>query len=238
MKRLTVLFLMILFLAASLGEAGFLDNFMKGIGPSKGEELDDNTTISGLKEALLVGTENAVSKVSKIDGYLANEAIKIMLPENIRKVADVLKKVGYEKYVNDFVTSMNRAAEKAAPAAVSHFTTAIKDMSFEDAKGILNGSDNAATEYFRAKTSDDLYEELKPIVSLTMNEVGVTKSYKAMMRKYTSLPLMKEESFDLDHYVTEKTLDGLFYMIAEEEKKIRTDPAARVTDLLKQVFGK
>ena len=162
----------------------------------------------------------------------------IMMPEKIRKVADVMKKVGYEKQVDDFVTSMNRAAENAAPAAASHFPDAIKGMTFEDAKGILSGGDTAATDYFRTKTSDNLYEEFKPIVSSRMNEVGVTRSYKTMMGKYTSLPFMKEESVDLDHYVTEKSVDGLFYMIAQEEVKIRTDPAARVTDLLKKVFGK
>ena len=133
---------------------------------------------------------------------------------------------------------MNRAAEKAALAAAPHFSDAIKGMIFDDAKGILSGGDTAATDYFRSKTSDGLYDEFKPIVSSSMNDVGVTKSYKTMMGKYTSLPFMKEESLDLDHYVTEKSLDGLFLMIAQEEEKIRTDPAARVTDLLKKVFGK
>jgi hypothetical protein len=215
-----------------------MDNVMKEIGVSKEKGTDEHTAVSGLKEALSIGTENAVLNVSKMDGYLANEAIMIMMPEKIRKVADVLKKVGYEKQVDDFVTSMNRAAEKAAPAAASHFSDAIKGMTFEDAKGILSGGYTAATDYFRRKTSDNLYEEFKPIVSSSMDEVGVTKSYKNMMDKYTSLPFMKEESVDLDHYVTEKSLDGLFYMIAREEEKIRTDPAARVTDLLKKIFGK
>jgi hypothetical protein len=223
--------------AATFSEAGFLDDVMKVTGVSKDKGLDEKTTVSGLKEALSVGTENAVNTVSKIDGYLANEAIRIMMPEKIRKVADVLRKVGYEKDVDDFVTSMNRAAEHAAPAAVSHFSDAIRSMTFEDAKGILKGGDTAATDYFRRKTSDDLYEAFKPIVSSSMNDVGVTRSYKTMMEKYTSLPFMKEESLDLDHYVTDRSLDGLFYMIAMEEKKIRSDPAARVTDLLKKVFG-
>jgi hypothetical protein len=238
MKTGIVLFLSVIVVSATFSEAGFLDNVMKEIGVSKEKGLDEKTAISGLKEALSVGTENAVSNVSTIDGYLANEAIRIMMPEKVRKVADVLRKVGYEKHVDDFVTSMNRAAEKAAPAAASHFSEAIRDMTFDDAKGILRGGDTAATDYFRTKTSDDLYEAFRPIVSSSMNEVGVTKSYKAMMGKYTSLPLMKEESLDLDHYVTDKSLDGLFYMIAREEKKIRSDPAARVTDLLKKVFGK
>jgi len=238
MKSRILIIICVALFVTPICHAGFLDKVMKGIGVQKDKVTDEDTTVSGLKEALSISTENAVINVSKMDGYLANEAIMIMMPEKIRKVADVMKKVGYEKQVDDFVTSMNRAAEKAAPAAESHFTDAIKGMTFEDAKGILSGGDTAATDYFRTKTSDNLYEEFKPIVSSSMNEVGVTRSYKTMMGKYTSLPFMKEESVDLDHYVTEKSLDGLFYMIAQEEVKIRTDPAARVTDLLKKVFGK
>jgi len=170
------------------------------------------------------------------DGYFANQAIKILMPEKIRKVADVLGKVGYQKQVDEFVLSMNRAAEKAAPQAKSIFVGAIKEMSIEDAKKILNGGDTAATEFFKGKTSGKLYEAFKPIISSSMDEVGATRNYKDMMAKYTSLPFMKE-SLDLDRYVTNKALDGLFFMVGQEEKKIRTDPAARVTDLLKTVFG-
>lgn len=235
-KSLLICIIAALF-AALPCHAGFLDNVMKGIGISKEKGLDEETTVSGLKEALSIGAENAVINVSRMDGYLANEDIRIPMPEKIRKVADVLRKVGYEKQVDEFITSMNRAAEKAAPAAASHFSQAIKEMTFEDAKGILKGGETAATDYFRAKTSDGLYSDFKPIVSSSMDEVGVTKSYKSMMEKYMALPFMKEESLDLDHYVTEKSLDGLFLMIAREEMKIRTDPAARVTDLLKKVFG-
>jgi hypothetical protein len=132
---------------------------------------------------------------------------------------------------------MNRAAEKAAPQAKSIFVGAIKEMTFEDAKKILNGGDTAATDFFKAKTSANLYESFKPIVSSSMDEVGATRSYKEMMGRYTALPFTKAESVDLDHHVTNKALDGLFFMVGQEEKKIRTDPAARVTDLLKTVFG-
>jgi len=218
--------------------AGFLDNLFKDLSISSEQGLDDSTIISGLKEALSVGTENAVKNVSQIDGYLANEAIKILMPDKIQKVADVLTNIGYQKPVDDFITSMNHAAERAAPKATTHFIGAIKEMTFDDARNILNGGDTAATEYFQAKTSDKLYDEFKPIIASSMNEVGVTRSYKEMMGKYTSLPFMKEESFDLDHYVSSKALEGLFAIIALEEKKIRTDPAARATDLLKTVFGK
>jgi len=133
---------------------------------------------------------------------------------------------------------MNRAAEKAVPKAASYFAGAIKEMSFEDARGILNGGDTAATKFFEKKTHDKIYNEFKPIISTSMEEVGVTHAYKNMMSRYDSIPFMDKQSLDLDHYVTNKSLDGLFYMVGQEEKKIRTDPAARVTDLLKTVFGK
>ena len=160
------------------------------------------------------------------------------MPESIRKVADILGKFGYQKQVDDFVLSMNRAAEKAAPQARSFFVDAIREMTFEDAKKILGGGDTAATEYFKQKTYDKLYAAFKPEISSSMNEVGATRSYKEMMGKYESIPFMDKQSLDLDHYVTDKALDGLFYMVGQEEKKIRTDPAARATDLLKTVFGK
>lgn len=173
-----------------------------------------------------------------MDSYFGNKEIKILMPEKMQKVADVLRKVGYEREVDEFVLSMNRAAEKAAPKATSIFIDAIKQITFEDARKILQGGDIAATDYFKAKTSNELYKVFKPIISSSMNEVGTTKAYKDMMSKYESLPFITKESYDLDHYVTNKGLDGLFYMIGKEEKKIRTDPAARVTDLLKKVFGK
>ena len=223
----------------SFSYAGFLDDMLNKIPSlSSKQELDDSTVISGLKEALSIGTDKAVKEVSKTDGYFGNNAIKILMPEKIQKVADILSKVGYQKEVDDFILSMNRAAEKAAPKAASFFVGAIREMSIDDARGILNGGDTAATEFFRKKTHDQIYEAFKPIISTSMNEVGATRSYKNMMSKYESIPFMDKQSLDLDHYVTNKSLDGLFYMVGQEEKKIRTDPAARVTDLLKTVFGK
>ena len=229
--------LLIVFTGTSLAIS--LDDVMKGLGgATKAGSTDQATTVSGLKEALSIGTENAVKNVSQPDGYFGNKIIKILMPEKIQKVADVLKMAGYQQQVDDFILSMNRAAEKAAPQATSYFVDAIKGMTFEDATKILNGGDTSATEFFKGKTQDKLYAAFKPIVSSSMNEVGVTRSYKEMMGQYEALPFMSKESLDLDHYVTNKSLDGLFFMIGQEEKKIRTDPAARVTDLLKSVFGK
>lgn len=238
MKKILLAPILILVFMTSLSYAGFFDNVFKGLGGSTQSGPDDNSIVSGLKEALAIGTENAVKNVSQTDGYFGNQLIKILMPEKIQKVADVLKKVGYQKEVDDFMLSMNRAAEKAAPQAASFFGDAIKEMTFEDARKILNGGDTSATEYFKAKTNEKIYNSFKPVVSSSMNEVGVTRSYKEMIGKYESIPFMKSESLDLDHHVTAKAIDGLFTMVGQEEKKIRTDPAARVTDLLKTVFGK
>ncbi|NNG47245.1 MAG: DUF4197 domain-containing protein [Deltaproteobacteria bacterium] len=238
MRRFVSLVFFCLALIALPSHAGLFDDIMKGAGGvlSKGGP-DDSQIVGGLKEALTVGTGNAVGLVSLTDGYFANQAIKILMPDKIQKVADVLGKVGYQKQVDEFVLSMNRAAEKAAPQAKSIFVGSIKEMTIEDAKKILNGGDTAATDFFKGKTSDRLYEAFKPIISSSMNDVGATRQYKEMMGKYTELPFTSAESVDLDHHVTNKSLDGLFYMVGQEEKKIRTDPAARVTDLLKTVFG-
>jgi hypothetical protein len=234
---LAALVIFVVFVAES--GAGMLDEVMKGVGgKTKETTSDDRTTAAGLKEALSIGAENAVKSVSQVDGYFGNQLIRILMPEKIRTVADMLGKVGYQRQVDEFVLSMNRAAEKAAPQAASFFGDAIREMTFDDARNILTGGDTAATEYFRTKTHDKIYNSFKPIISSSMDNVGTTRSYKEMMSKYESLPFVSKQSLDLDHYVTSKALDGLYYMVGQEEKKIRTDPAARVTDLLKTVFGK
>jgi hypothetical protein len=146
--------------------------------------------------------------------------------------------VGYGDQVEAFEKSMNRAAERAAPEAKALFLDAVQAMHFEDARKILKGSDDAATQYFKDKTSDRLRKIFEPIVHDSMTEVGVTRYYQELDQKVSSIPFAEKFRFDLDKYVTDGALNGLFYMVAQEEKKIRQDPAARVTDLLKQVFGK
>lgn len=218
--------------------AGLFDGLKKIFSSVKQEGVDDSTVITALKEAISVGTDNAVKSISEFDGYLKNQAIKIVIPEDFKKITDGLRKIGYNKPVDDFVLSMNRAAEKAAPEAKAIFINAIKEMTFDDAKKILNGTETAATDYFKAKASETLYDAFSPIISSSVNEVGATRYYKSMMDKFALLPFLKTEKFNLDNYVTNKALNGLFYMIGEEEKKIRTDPKARVTELLKKVFEK
>jgi hypothetical protein len=194
---------------------------------------------AGLKEALATGTGKAVQSLSKTDGYFADAAVKILMPEKMQQAAELLKKAGHQKEVDDFILSMNRAAEQAAPKARPIFEEAVKNMSFEDAQKILNGGNTAATDYFKAKTSSQLTQAFKPVVADSMNQVGVTRSYKALTDRYTSMvPFGKMDSLDLDSYVTRKSLDGLFLKVGQEEAKIRTNPAARTTDLLKKVFSK
>jgi transaldolase len=203
----------------------------------KESKTDDQTKISGLKEALSIGTDNAVKRVSRVDGYFGNQLIKIPLPEETRKVMAALSKMGFKKQVDEFVLTMNRGAEKAAPQAVSIFVNAIKAMTIEDAGTILLGNDTAATEYFKKKTNDDIYQAFKPVIAASLDAVGATKAYKSLMDKTKSVRLLKQTNVDLDHYVTNKAIGGLFLMVGQEEKKIRLDPAARTTELLRTVFG-
>ncbi|MCX8069394.1 MAG: DUF4197 domain-containing protein [Thermodesulfovibrionales bacterium] len=226
------------FLMSTITYAGLLDNLLKGADIGLTSKKDEQTVANGLKEALTIGTEKAVKNVSQKDGYFSNQIIKILLPEEIQSIATVLSRFGFQKEIDNFILTMNRAAEKAAPMATSYFVDAIKSMTIEDAMGILNGGNTSATDFFKRKTSDKLYTAFKPVVSDSMNKVGTVNSYKSLTKGIESIPFIEQKSFDLDHYVTTKALDGLFYMVGEEEKKIRTDPAARVTDLLKTVFGK
>jgi len=234
-----VLISLMLAVSATPAVAGFQD-FLKGAMKSLGGEqgLTESEIVGGLKQALDIGTSQAVMLVSKQNGYLKNPEIKIPLPENVQKAESFLRNIGFGSNIDKFELSMNRAAERAAPRAKSIFLDAIKKMTFSDARQILEGQDDAATIYFREKTSSQLQDEFKPIVNQAMSEVGVTQAYKSVDRKIRKMPFTDSLSFDLDQYVTDKALDGLFLMLAEEEKKIRQDPAARVTDLLKKVFAK
>ena len=237
MKLKITVVLVCLFVSVSWVKAGWLEDLFEIIEPAVPENTLE-TTISGLKEALSIGTANAVSHVSQANGYFNNAAIKILMPEKIQTVADMLSQVGFKEQVDNFVSSMNQAAEKAAPHAKSIFLDAVQQMSFDDAKGILDGGDTAATEYLKEKTSNKIYGAFKPLITRSLNEVGGTGYYNEMMKTFTALPFAQAQTLDLNHYVANKAMDGLFLMIGEEEKRIRTDPAARVTDLLQKVFTK
>ena len=218
--------------------AAQIEDLTKRFGLGEKTQLSDEKIASGLKEALKISTGSAVSLTGKTDGYFKNEAIKILMPGQLATVEKGLRTVGYGPQVDEFVLSMNRAAEKAAPAAKEIFWGAIKEMSFDDARKILSGGETAATDYFKEKTTGKLTEAFLPVVKKSTDEVGVTRQYNALLGRAQSLPFVKVPSFDLNQYVVGKALDGLFLMIGAEERKIRKDPAARVTTLLKEVFAK
>jgi hypothetical protein len=204
-----------------------------------GKESPQNSQIvDGLKEALQIGTDNAVKSVSRLDGYYKNPEIKILLPQYVKNAETVLRAAGMGATLDEFEQSMNRAAEKAAPQAKSLFLDAVKKMDVTDAEKILKGRDNEATLYFKEKTSAQLQTLFMPIVKESMSSVGVTRTYQGLEQKIQSIPFAGTSSFNLEQYVTEKSIDGVFLMLAKEEANIRQNPAARVTDLLKNVFGK
>ena len=244
MKRIAVVIALTgLMLAALSGNsrAGFFDDVTSILsgGGTPGSGLDDATIVKGLKEALSTGTSRAVKSVSQRDGYFGNEAIKILLPERIRSTADLLGKFGFQQQVDEVILGMNRAAEKAAPKAAEHFVTALKAMSFDDARGILQGGKTSATDYFKEKTGPAIFASFKPVIAASMQDVGLLRSYKSMTDTVETIPFAGSMgSLDLEQYVTTRAVEGLFSMLGEEEMKIRTNPAARTSELLKKVFAR
>ena len=228
----------ILILLAATPASAQLDKLLQLPKSGASANLSDAKIGDGLKQALQVGTEKAVGLTGKPDGYFANAAIKILMPERLHMVEQGLRAVGQGANVDEFVLSMNRAAERAAPEAKNIFWNAIGAMSFDDARRILQGQGTAATEYFKEKTTDKLTSAFGPVVSSAMNEVGVTRQYKQLVGAAHTLPFVSVEAFDLDHYVVGKALDGLFHVVGEEEQKIRANPTARITPLLKEVFAR
>ena len=203
----------------------------------KGSSNNSTQVASGLKEALSVGTSNAVKLTGTENGYWENQAIKIVMPDKLKPLEKGLRMMGQGKQIDDFELSMNRAAESAAPAAAPIFKKAINEMSFSDAKGILSGGNTAATEYFKRTTSSDLTTAFRPMVEEAMNKTGAVQKYQSLSSSIPSTPFGKPQAFDINGYVVGKSLDGLFLMLGREEEKIRTNPSAQVTPLLKQVFG-
>jgi hypothetical protein len=234
MSRVAVLGL---FFCAGLLHAQFLSIPGFGGKAKTAAVLDDARIGSGLKEALSVGTQRAVRLVDHPGGYLDNEAIKILLPQNLRTVEKVSRGLGQGARVDEFVASMNHAAESAAPEAETIFAEAVTEMTIDDARKLLNGGDTSITEYFKSKTSARLAIAFRPHVEAAMSRNGVTQQYEALVGQAPWSPFGNGSSLDINGYVVNKTLDGLFYMLGQQEKEIRTNPAARSTALLKQVFG-
>lgn len=199
--------------------------------------LDNQTIVAGLKQALEIGTSNSVNQTSQEGGYFNNPLIKIALPQELEKPAKTLRKFGLGSYVDSFEKQMNRAAESASKEAKQVFYNSIRQMTISDAVSILRGPDNAATSYFRRVNESQLRNKFAPIVNQSMQKVGFYQDYRNLLKTYDALPLTDKPNLDIEQHILDKSLDGLFLLVAEEEKKIRDNPAARVTELLRRVFA-
>ena len=215
------------------------DNTLGKIGSfiQKGR-LNNETIANGLKEALAKGTEKAVLELSKSGGYSKNPLYKILVPEDLKTFSDNLRRIGLGSKIDLFESKMNEAAEEASKKAAPIFLNAIKEMSLSDARDILMGADDAATDYFAEKSYDSLRKAYLPEIKAKMEEIGLVASYNNLLEKYNSIPFTKKVNFSPEVYVTEKSLEGLFSMIRNMEKSIRTNPSARTTALLQSVFSK
>lgn len=204
---------------------------------NNGKPLSNQDIINGLKEALNVGSKNAAGTASKTDGYFRHPIIKIPFPPEAAAMESKLRSLGMNKQVDDFIVTMNRAAEEAAKQASPVFVNAVTGMTITDGLGILRGADTAATGYLRQKTSSQLSEKFKPVIHSAVQKVDVTKYWTPLVTTYNRIPFVTKMNPDLDAYITDRALHGLFYLVSQEEIKIRKDPAARVTALLQKVFG-
>ncbi len=207
------------------------------VGGGDSQPLSDLEIGNGLKEALRVGTQRVVAQVGAVDGYNADPLIHIPLPEDLRKVHNTLDKIGLGGMTADLELSLNRAAERAAPEAKDVFWNAITEMTLDDVRGVWQGPDDAATQYFRGKMTPPLTDRFTPIVEDSMGEVGAIQLYDVAMSKYESIPFVPDVKSDLTRYTVKKGLEGLFTYVAKEEAAIRNDPAKRSTELLQKVFG-
>lgn len=199
--------------------------------------LTNDEIVNGLKEALTVGSNNSAAAASKVDGYYKNAMIKIPFPPEAKDMEDKLRSIGMGKQVDEFVMTMNRAAEEAAKEAGPVFVNSVKQMTITDGVKILKGKDDEATQYLKRTTSVELTGKFRPIAKRAIDKVQVTSYWSPLANAYNKIPFVTKVNPNLDEYVTQKALDGLFYLVAQEELKIRKDPMARVTDLLKKVFG-
>jgi hypothetical protein len=241
MKRI-VLPLLLFTCVASFGQSSILKKASSVLNKAKSgtgtTSLSNDDIVAGLKEALSVGAKNSANKLSAVDGFFANAAIKVLMPPEAKKVENALRTAGMGKLVDNAILSMNRAAEEASKSAAPIFVNAITSMSFSDALNILKGSDTAATGYLRGKTVAALTSAFRPVIDTALSKTAATSYWKTVFDAYNKLPTtFNKINPDLAGYVTEKSLSGMFFQVAQEEQKIRKDPAARVTDILKKVFG-
>lgn len=239
MKKFLIAMALVLTSCQTLEQGGFVQNaqgVLNQVLLSKGPVTTTEIAL-GLKDALKKGISVGSNQASKVDGFYRNPSIKIPFPPEAAKAEQLMRKFGLNKLANNVTLSLNRAAEEAAKESLQIFLGAIAKLTIRDALKILQGPPNAATEFLRLNTSEDLRRAFSPIVSRALNQVGATKLWNRAAREYNRLPLVKPLNLDLKSYVTEKTLSGLFVLIAKEEFSVRKDPSARTTQLLRRVFG-
>ncbi|MEX0967473.1 MAG: DUF4197 domain-containing protein [Bacteroidia bacterium] len=232
MKKWRLIFLPLLFLVAGCDE-------LKNLGGTVEDYMQPSTSemVMALKQALETGTGRAVEELNQQDGYFGDAAVKILFPPEAQKVANTLRDIGAGKIVDDFVLSLNRAAEDAAKEAGPIFVNAVKQMTIADARNILLGADDAATEYFRSKTRQQLYNSFQPKIKSALDRSYATKYWKDITTRYNQLPGVQDVNADLPNYAADRALDGLFLKLKDEEEKIRDNPAARTTEVMKEVFS-
>ena len=242
MKLNSIFIIIFLVLFAGSSQAGLFDkakDLLKDSGVTSSgaaSSLTDGEVSSGLKEALRVGSDLVVNQLGTEGGFNADPSIHIPLPSSLKKVQSTLDKVGMSGLLDDLETRLNTAAEIATPKAKELFFNAISAMTLDDARNILAGENDAATRFFQSKMTPDLVREFTPIVNDSLSEAGAIQSYDNAIGQYKKLPLVPDAQADLSSYVVEKGMDGIFHYLAVEEAKIRTNPVARTTDLLKKVF--
>lgn len=219
------------------GLGGFLEKAGQVINNTSGGTLTNDEIIRGLKEALTVGVSNGSSQASAVDGYFKNNLIKLTFPPDVQRVEARLRQMGLGSEVDKFVLSLNRAAEDAAKKSKPIFVKAITSMTIQDGLSILKGDSTAATKYLQRTTNQELYNQFFPVVDSTLQLNNATRYYADLVNTYNKIPLVQKVNPDLKQYATQKAIDGLFVLIAQEERKIRKDPVARVSDILRKVFG-
>ena len=232
-------FLAIIFLPLASCAQWDLNKINKVIKDNTGytKPLSNQEIVDGLKEALTIGSQNSAAAASKTDGYFKHPVIKIPFPPEAKSMEEKLRAIGMGKQVDEFVLTLNRAAEEAGKEAAPIFVSAVKQMTITDGVKILKGKDDEATQYLNRTTSSQLHDKFKPVINRATQKVDVTRYWTPLINAYNKIPFMDKMNPDLDEYVTQKALSGLFYLVAQEELKIRKDPVPRVTDLLKRVFG-
>ena len=237
MKKVNLILMLIFLISYSLvSTAQILDDAMKLIDPGKGG-LTEKDAVDGIKEALVKGTGESVNIVSKLNGYFSNPEIKIPFPPEAREIESKLRAIGMGSKIDEVILTINHAAEDAAKSAQPIFVSAIRNMSITDAVQIVKGQNDAATRYLAKTTTPELKAKFSPVIKASLDKVDATRLWEDVIKSYNQIPFVSKQNPNLTEYVTDKAISGLFTMIAKEELKIRQNPAARTTELLKKVFG-